>query len=215
MRKSYDNEKPIHRVNLREFLIGKYAVTQAQYQAVMGNNPSNFKGVQNPVEKVSWHDAIAFCQKLSQKTGQQVRLLTEAEWEYAAKGGNQSKGYEYAGSNNLDEVGWYYDNTGSKTHPVGQRKANELGIYDMSGNVWEWCLDVWHDRYKGKPDHLKNNGNEPWGEMNLDKNDDCSHLLRGGSWSNHAWHCRSACRVISNARLQRSNIGFRVVCVVR
>ncbi|WP_199288958.1 SUMF1/EgtB/PvdO family nonheme iron enzyme [Pseudanabaena sp. FACHB-1998] len=102
-----DEEKPIHRVNLREFLIGKYAVTQAQYQAVMGNTPSNFKVAQNPVEQVSWHDAMEFCQKLSQKTGQKVRLPSEAEWEYAAKGGNQGKGYEYAGSNNLDEVGWY------------------------------------------------------------------------------------------------------------
>ncbi|NUN64473.1 SUMF1/EgtB/PvdO family nonheme iron enzyme [Pseudanabaena biceps] len=212
-----DNAKPIHRVNLREFLIGKYAVIQAQYQAVMGNNPSNFKASQNPVEQVSWYDAMEFCQKLSQKTGQQVRLLTEAEWEYAAKGGNQSKGYEYAGSNNLDEVGWYY-NAGSKTHkthPVGQRKANELGIYDMSGNVCEWCLDDWHDSYQGKPDHLKNNGHEPWGKMNLNKKNNRFHLLRGGSWLVNAQGCRSACRSYYFASFQSSNYGFRVVCVVR
>jgi serine/threonine protein kinase len=120
----YASANPIHWVNLREFLIGKYAVTQAQYQAVMGNNPSHFKGDQNPVEQVSWHDAIAFCQKLSQKSGQKIRLPTEAEWEYAAKGGNQSKGYEYAGSNNLGEVAWNNAaNTYRKTHPVGQKKS--------------------------------------------------------------------------------------------
>ena len=190
----YDNEKPIHRVNLSGFLIGKYAVTQAQYQAVMENNPSKFKSAQNPVEKVSWHDAIAFCQKLSQKTGQKVRLPSEAEWEYAAKGGNQSKGYEYAGSNNLDEVGWYINNSSRKTYAVGQKKANEIGIYDMSGNIWEWCLDDWHWSYQVKSDRLKNNGNEPWGDVNISENDNCLRLLRGGSCYNVANKCRSAIR---------------------
>ena len=211
-----DNEKPIHRVSLQEFFIGKYAVTQAQYQVVMGNNPSHFKAAQNPVEAVSWHDAMEFCQKLSQKTGRQVRLSTEAEWEYAAKGGNQSKGYEYSGSNNLSEVGWHRYNSGSTTHPVGQKKANELGIYDMSGNVWEWCLDDSHNTYQGKPDRLKNNGNEPWGEMNLNKNNDGYHMLRGGSWDYFAPSCRSATRYIDlvTGFLDTYN-GFRVVCVVR
>ena len=212
----YGNELPIHRVNLYEFLIGKYPVTQAQYQAVMGNNPSNFEGAQNPVEKVNWHDVMDFCQKLSQKTGQKLRLPSEAEWEYAAKGGNQSKAYEYAGSNSLDEVGWYSDNSGSKTHPVGQKKANELGIYDMSGNVCEWCLDDWHESYQGKPDHLKNNGkgknngNKPWGEMSLNITDNRSHLLRGGSWFGDTGNCRSTFRNWNPARGQVNYFGFRV-----
>jgi formylglycine-generating enzyme required for sulfatase activity len=204
-------EQPIHRVNLQEFLIGKYPVTQAQYQAVIGNNPSSFKGAQNPVEKVSWHDAIAFCQKLSQKTGQKVRLPSEAEWEYAAKGGNQSKGYEYAGSNNLDEVAFYKNNSDSKPHPVGQRKANELVIYDMSGNVWEWCLDDWHDSYQAKPDRLKNNGNEPWGNVNTNTNDHPYRMLRGGSWGSHAYKCRSASRNFDNVTMRSHFYGFRVV----
>ena len=205
-----NDEMPIHRVNLREFFIGKYPVTQVQYRLVIGENPSNFKGDQNPVEKVSWHDAIAFCRKLSQKTGQQVRLPTEAEWEYAAKGGNHSKRYEYAGSNNLSEVGWNRDNSCSKIHPVGQKKANELGIYDMSGNVWEWCLDDWHDSYEDKPDHLENNGNEPWGEVNTDKTDNSSHLQRGGSCFNHAGCCRSAYRIGNDADYQDFDLGFRI-----
>ncbi|MFN4889462.1 MAG: SUMF1/EgtB/PvdO family nonheme iron enzyme [Pseudanabaena sp.] len=207
----YNDEKPIHRVNLREFLIGKYAVTQEQYQAVIGNNPSSFRGAQNPVEKVSWHDAIAFCQKLSQKTGQKVRLPSEAEWEYAAKGGNQSKGYEYAGSNNLDELAFYKNNSDSKPHPVGQKKANELVIYDMSGNVWEWCLDDWNDSYQAKPDRLKNNGNEPWGNLKTHTNEHSYRMLRGGSWGSRAYNCRSASRKFDSASYRSHFYGFRVV----
>ena len=206
----YVNEQPIHRVNLREFLIGKYPVTQAQYQAVIGKNPSQFKGEQNPVEAVSWHNAMEFCQKLSQKTGHQLRLPTEAEWEYAAKGGNRSKGYTYSGSNNLDEVGWYKDNpkffgvfgVGGKTHPVGQKKANEIGVYDMSGNVWEWCEDVWHENYNGAP-----TDGSAWltgGEQN-------KRALRGGSWGSSDIVCRSAYRDMSNAGIRSYYFGFRVV----
>lgn len=209
---TYESEKPIHQVRLKGFLIGKYPVTQAQYKAVMGNNPSKFNGDQNPVEKVSWHNAMEFCRKLSLKTGRKVRLPSESEWEYAAKGGKKSKGYEYAGSNNLDAVGWYSRNSGGKTQPVGQKEANELGIYDMSGNVWEWCLDNWYSNYQDKPDRLKNDGNEPWSYMNTSKNDNRSHLLRGGSWFSIADYCRSTSRLrgIDSSLGDRSD-GFRIV----
>ena len=202
-----NDEKPIHRVNLREFLIGKYPVTQEQYQAVIGKNPSHFKGNQNPVEKVSWHDAVKFCEKLAQKTREKVRLPTEAEWEYAAKGGNQSEGYKYAGSDSLDEVGWYDGNTtflgffGGKTQPVGQKRENELGIYDMSGNVWEWCEDIWHGNYNGAPTD---------GSAWLTGGEQSKRALRGGSWFNNDYNCRSAVR----GRYFAGNgdgYGFRVV----
>jgi len=136
-----------HRVQLPAFHIGKYPVTQRQYQAVMGQNPSKFSGQNNPVEQVSWHDAQEFCTKLTQilkrQGGYAVSLPSETMWEWAARGATKSKGYTYAGSNDLDEVGWYGEGYQSGTHPVGQKKPNELGIYDMSGNVWEWCQDYW------------------------------------------------------------------------
>ena len=203
-----NDEKPIHRVNLREFLIGKYPVTQEQYQAVIGKNPSHFKGNQNPVEKVSWHDAVKFCEKLAQKTREKVRLPTEAEWEYAAKGGNQSEGYKYAGSDSLDEVGWYDGNTtflgffGGKTQPVGQKRENELGIYDMSGNVWEWCEDIWHGNYNGAPTD---------GSAWLTGGEQSKRALRGGSWDILDHYCRSAYRSRSYADISDFGNGFRVV----
>ncbi len=204
-----------HQVILKEFLIGKYAVTNAQWQAVMKkqgsvNEDKKFQGDLQPVVGVSWHEARAFCQKLSQQTGRAVRLPTEAEWEYAARGANQSKDYEYSGSNNLDEVGWYDKNSGSNTHPVGQKKANELGIYDMSGNVWEWCLDEWHDSYADKPEKLKSNGNEAWGDLNVDANDNRSRHLRGGSWDSRAWYCRAAYHH-NASRAQNYYGGFRLL----
>ncbi|MFN8974532.1 MAG: formylglycine-generating enzyme family protein, partial [Pseudanabaena sp.] len=212
----HSDEKPIHRVNLQEFLIGKYAVTNTQWQAVMdtkgsANKDKKFQGDLQPVVGVSWHDARAFCKKLSQQTGKEVRLPTEAEWEYAARGGNQSKGFSYAGSNDLGEVGWYCDNSGSVTHLVGQKKANELDIYDMSGNVWEWCLDEWHDSYDNKPKNLKQQGNQAWGDLNVNENDNRSRALRGGSWGNVANNCRSANRYRYGAGDRSNRFGFRVV----
>jgi len=214
-----DNEHPIHEVQLKEFLIGKYAVTNAQWQAVMktkgANKDKKFQGDLQPVVSVSWHGSREFCRKLSELSGKEVRLPTETEWEYAARGGNQSRGFKYAGSNNIDEVAWYGKLFFGKTFPVGQKKANELGIYDMSGNVWEWCLDERHDSYKDKPEQLKKSGNEAWGDLNVDDNDNRSRLLRGGSWDTVAQHCRSAYRYSHLARNANNNFGFRVVCVVR
>ncbi|MCA6589710.1 MAG: SUMF1/EgtB/PvdO family nonheme iron enzyme [Pseudanabaena sp. M090S1SP1A06QC] len=212
----HSDEKPIHRVNLQEFLIGKYAVTNAQWQAVMKTKGSSkydkkFQGDLQPVVGVSWHEARAFCKKLSQQTGKAVRLPTEAEWEYAARGGNRSLGFTYAGSNNLNEIGWYAQNSGSVTHPSGQKNKNEIGIYDMSGNVWEWCLDEWHNSYANKPENLKQQGNQAWGDLNVNENDNRSRALRGGSWGNSAFNCRSAIRDGYDAVIRNNIIGFRVV----
>ncbi len=198
----YDDEKPIHEVTVQDFYIGKYPVTQAQWHAVMGTNPSYFKNCNDcPVESVSWNDAQDFIKKLNAKTGKNYRLPTEAEWEYAARGGRESKGFKYAGSNNLNEVGWYGSNAKDKTHPVGQKKANELGIYDMSGNVWEWCEDVWHDNYNGAPKD---------GSAWLRGGDQARRVVRGGSWDDDANVCRCSYRYGYDPIVQVNNVGFRV-----
>jgi formylglycine-generating enzyme required for sulfatase activity len=160
---SDDESKPRHQVTLSSFYIGKYEVTQGQWLAVMGSNPSRFqKGGNYPVEKVSWVDAQEYIRKLNQMTGKRYRLTTEAEWEYAARGGGLSRGYKYSGSDNLDEVAWYCENSGDmpldgkfsperiashnlRTHQVGRKRPNELGLFDMSGNVSEWCSDWFGD----------------------------------------------------------------------
>ncbi|MBO5694650.1 MAG: SUMF1/EgtB/PvdO family nonheme iron enzyme, partial [Lentisphaeria bacterium] len=158
------------KIEEKDYYIGKYEVTQAQWQAVMGNNPSYFKGADRPVENVNWYDAMRFCNKLNYlglaPRGYEFTLPTEAQWEYAARGGNESKGYKYSGSNDVDEVAWYEKNSGGQTHPVGEKKPNELGLYDMSGNVCEWCLDA----------------------------DGPYRILRGGSLCYDAYSCRVACR---------------------
>jgi formylglycine-generating enzyme required for sulfatase activity len=138
----YKDEKPAHKVTLTSFNISKYEITQEQWNSVMGTNPlKNSRGGKYPVRNISWNDAQEFCSRLSAKTGKQYRLPTEAEWEYAARGGNQSRGYKYSGSDNINDVGWYDYNSGGNIHPIGRKLPNELGIYDMSGNVWEWCCD--------------------------------------------------------------------------
>ena len=151
----HSDEIPVHKVTItKPYLIGKYEVTQSEYQEIMGTNPSVNKGINNPVEKISWNDAVEFCRKLTSrecsngnlKSGYVYRLPTEAEWEFAARGGNKSKGYTYSGSNSISSVAWYEKNSGKHTHPVGQKSPNELGLYDMSGNVWEWCQD-WYGAY--------------------------------------------------------------------
>ncbi|MGD9707325.1 MAG: SUMF1/EgtB/PvdO family nonheme iron enzyme [Candidatus Delongbacteria bacterium] len=195
------DEKPIHSVTVGDFYIGKTEVTQAQYQAVMGKNPSSFKGDNLPVESVTWNDAVEFCKKLSQKEGVTYRLPTEAEWEYAARGGNQSRGYEYSGSSNVGEVAWYDSNSGSKTHPVATKKQNELGIHDMSGNVWEWCSD-WYgsDYYKSSP------SSNPTGPSS-----GSYRVLRGGGWYRYAKDCRVAYRSSHFPSFSLNSCGFRVV----
>lgn len=142
---AFDPEKPAHSVTLSSYFIGQTEVTQALWKAVMGSNPSNWKGDNLPVANVCWFDCQDFIRKLNQLTGKKFRLPTEAEWEYAARGGRKSRGYKYAGSNAIDEVAWYYNNSGDRTHTVATKKANELGLYDMSGNVCEWCQDWFGD----------------------------------------------------------------------
>ena len=166
----FDWDKPVHSVTLSDYYIGETEVTQELWVAVMGSNPSGFTGDnQRPVESVSWNDCQEFIKKLNQLTGKEFRLPTEAEWEYAARGGKYSRGYRYSGSNNADEVAWY-SNSGSKTHPVKTKKANELGLYDMSGNVYEWCND-WRGRYQS------NSQTNPTGPSEGER-----RVLRGGSW---------------------------------
>jgi TonB family protein len=177
------DEKPVHSVTLSSFNIGKYEVTQAQWKAVTGGNPSNFTGCDDcPVETVSWYDVQDFIRRLNSKTSKNYRLPTEAEWEYAAKGGRKSRGYTYSGSNDLGSLAWHYINSGSKTHAVGGKQANELGIYDMTGNVGEWCSD-WHGTYNSYSE--TNSTGASTGDF---------RVLRGGSWSDIANFCRSASR---------------------
>ena len=194
-------EKPVHRVRVRSFEISKYEVTQTLWEAVLGENPSRFDNCALcPVEKVSWKDIQTFLKKLNNLTGERYRLPTEAEWEYAARGGQQSRGYKYAGSNEPGLVAWYDKNSGDETHPVGQKAANELGLYDMSGNLWEWVQDCWHHSYAGAP-----SDGEAW------QSGSCSRrVVRGGSWLYDPRNIRSAVRYEGDAEYRSDSFGFRV-----
>ena len=200
MKDPFDADKPAHRVTLtNDYYIGKYEVTQALWKAVMGNNPSNFKGDNLPVEQVSWYDCQDFFSKLNRITGKTFRLPTEAEWEYAARGGNKSRGYQYSGSNNTLDVAWFRDNSGSNTHAVGTKQPNELGIYDMSGNVREWCQD-WKGEYSSSSQV------NPTGA-----NSGSDRVFRGGSWSGEARYCRSSYRLYYTPDYSNYSLGLRLV----
>jgi formylglycine-generating enzyme required for sulfatase activity len=194
----WDWAKPVHKVEIKQaFYLGKFEVTQKQYQAIMGNNPSHFKGENRPVENVSWNDAQAFIKKLNDKEGKsnKYRLPTEAEWEYAARANTSTKWSFGDNESDLKEYAWYRENSNSETHEVGQKKPNGFGLFDMHGNVWEWtCSDY------GK--YSENNHLECSSKNNANKS------LRGGSWYAYAECCRSSSR-LSRSNRYGSN-GFRL-----
>ena len=198
-----NNEKPTHSVTLSSYFMGETEVTQALWQAVMGSNPSYFSGSNLPVEQVSWNACQTFITKLNQQcagqlNGRQFRLPTEAEWEYAARGGKKSQGYKYSGSNTLGNVAWYNGNSGSTTHAVGTKQANELGLYDMSGNVYEWCSD-WYDSY-GSGAQTNPTGSTS-GSYRVD---------RGGGWDGFARNCRVSYRYYNTPGNAFNDLGLRL-----
>ncbi|MDR3339129.1 MAG: formylglycine-generating enzyme family protein [Candidatus Symbiothrix sp.] len=179
------NEKPAREVTVKSFNIAKYEVTQALWEQIMGTNPSVFKGANLPIEKVSWDDVQVFLGKLNEATKKHYRLPTEAEWEYAARGGKKSEGNKYSGSNDLGNVGWFAENSAKKTHPVGTKSPNELGIHDMSGNVYEWCSDMYID-YNAR-------------------------VIRGGAWYIRKECCCISHRSHSGPHERHDSLGFRLV----
>ena len=202
----YDWEKPAHEVTVSSFYIGKYEVTQKEWVAIMDNNPSHFRPLQFfiprgndfPVERVCWADVQEFITKLNAITGKKFRLLTEAEWEYAARGGNRSKNYKYSGSDHIDEVAWYSENSDATTHAVGTKQPNELGIYDMTGNVWEWCND-WYGIYT---EEAQTNPQGP--------TKGSYRIVRGGGWNNDAENHRIFHRNIDYQGSLFNGLGFRI-----
>ena len=196
-----NDEKPTHSVTLDDYYIGKFEVTQDLWTAVMGKNPSNKKGDNLPVENVSWNDAQDFIRQLNQMTGEHFSLPTEAQWEYAARGGSKSKGYKFSGGNILSNVAWYADNSGSTPHQVGTKDPNELGLYDMSGNVWEWCYDLYGN-------YSSESQNNPTGPTS-----GSVRVLRGGSWSYFAGLARVSYRLYGQPGSRFSGRGFRLVLV--
>ena len=196
----HSDEKPMHQVRLSSFYIGKYTVTQGQWKAVMGNNPSYFsKGDNYPVDNVSWEDAQEFIRQLNRMTGKNYRLPTEAEWEYAARGGKKSHGYKYSGSDIANNVSWNETNSSKSTHPVGSKSPNELGIYDMAGNLWEWCND-WAGNYSHS---MQTNPAGPASGI--------YRVLRGGSWRVPVFDCRVTFRYDIPPGERFYSLGFRLV----
>jgi len=201
VRRRSKDEGPQHRVTVRSFYIGKYEVTQAQWRAVMGENPSAYKGDDLPVENISWDDAKEFCRRMSQMTGEEYRLPTEAEWEYACRAKTTGA---YAGD--IDAMAWYSKNSDSRTRPVGRKQPNAFGLYDMHGNVWEWCEDDWHSSYENAPYDSSawvEPERKPW------------RMLRGGGWNVAAASCRSANRDGTSPANRSDFLGFRIVRTYR
>lgn len=196
---AFSDEKPPHSVTLSAFYIGRYPVTQEQWKAVMGSNPSYFQGERHPVEQVNWTDCQDFVKKLSKITGKKFRLPTEAEWEFAARGGVKSNGYKYSGGNQLSLLAWYNENSGSTSHEVGQKTPNELGLYDMSGNIWEWVQD-----WKG--DFTDEEQTNPTGPETGDEK-----VCRGGGWNREHDRCRVSYRGDDEPDLRYRSLGLRVV----
>ena len=211
-----DDEKPAHKVTLSTYSIGETEVTQELWEAVMGSNPSKYKGSKLPVEQVSWSDCQKFIKKLNKATGKAFRLPTEAEWEYAARGGSMSKGHKYSGSNKMEDIGWYWENSGDfrlngewdinraesnhcQTHPVALLKPNELGLYDMSGNVYEWCIDCDGSYSNVSQTNPQCEGNGIW------------RVCRGGSWYNSAKYCRLSFRYCKAVGFNDDSLGLRLV----
>ncbi len=204
---AYKDEKPAHQVTLSPYYIGQTEVTQALWEAVMGEKPTSDGypwgpkyglGDNYPAYRISYDDVLSFISKLNSLTGRTFRMPTEAEWDYAARGGNKSKGYRYSGGNKLRKVGWYLDNSSSKTHLVAQKSANELGLYDMSGNVWEWCSD-WKDTYSLSPQ------TNPTGPIT-----GSYRVLRGGGWDSNATNCRVAYRNVNTPTSRNYGVGVRL-----
>lgn len=203
---TYEDEKPAHQVTVSSFSIGQTEVTQELWWVVMGTNPSDFKGAKRPVENVSWNDCQMFIRKLNQLTGKNFRLPTEAEWEYAARGGNKCQNYKYSGNNNINYVAWYdgvfdeseyYDCTHTT---VGKKYPNELGLFDMSGNVYEWCQDFYESSYYSHSPLTNPKG----------PNFGYDHVYRGGGWCSISRECRVAYRNRSNAAFRINYLGLRL-----
>ena len=209
-----ESEQPVHEVCLQGFWMGKYEVTQAQWQTVMGKNPSSFQGADRPVESISWNDAQEFVSNLNVavemhgRASLQFRLPSEAQWEYAARAGTQTA-YSFGDSDAvLGDYAWYWDNSENSsdgTHPVGQKKPNDFGLYDMHGNIYEWCADTWHDNYTSAP--TDGSAWEQGGDVS-------NRLLRGGSRFDISANCRSGRRSIANPDTRIGSLGVRVSAVV-
>lgn len=198
----FDDEKPAHQVTVPGFYMGKYQVTQAVWELVIGKNPSDFKGSNRPVENISWDEITnKFLPRLNEITGKHYRLPSEAEWEYAARGGVHQAPFIYSGSNYLNEVGWYNDNNLKETRPIGLKRPNSLGIYDLSGNVWDWCADVWHENYVDAPKD---------GSAWVKDGEQSCRVVRGGSWNYNVVNCRVSFRTRYVANYFNYNLGFRL-----